>query len=152
MASPREISNFSVVFEPIPNSTLCRRIFLLNTTTSFHQLKNMWNLSRIFTDFEKSDNLKFEPNSIDFEWWFRVESVVMAQTPQKNLKFHEAKVFWWFAHKKVQDWWLENMKINFFLVQGVLSRKLVLIGRLIGHIFHTSELIFRDSSDIFCKG
>ena len=39
-----------------------------------------------------------------------------------------------------------------FLVQGVLSRKLVLIGRLIGHIFHTSELIFRDSSDIFCKG
>ena len=25
-----------------------------NTTTSFHQLKNMWNLSQILTDFEKS--------------------------------------------------------------------------------------------------
>ena len=39
---------------------------MINTTTSFHQLKNMWNLSQILTDFEKSDNLKFEPNSHRF--------------------------------------------------------------------------------------
>ena len=37
-----------------------------NTTTFFHQLKNMWNLSQILTDFEKSENLKFEPNSHRF--------------------------------------------------------------------------------------
>ena len=47
--------NFSVVFESqIPNSTLRRRIFMINTTTSFHQLKYMWNLSQILTDFDKS--------------------------------------------------------------------------------------------------
>ena len=40
--------NFSVVFESqIPNSTFRRRMFMINTTTSFHQLKNMWNLSQI---------------------------------------------------------------------------------------------------------
>ena len=31
-ASPREMSNFSVVFEP--NSTLRRRLFMINTTSS----------------------------------------------------------------------------------------------------------------------
>ena len=36
-AKPSEISNFSVVFESqIPNSTLCRNVFGINTTTSFH--------------------------------------------------------------------------------------------------------------------
>ena len=60
--------NFSVVFESqIPNSTLRRRMFMINTTTSFHQLKNMWNLGQILTDFDKS---------VNFEWWFRVESGV----------------------------------------------------------------------------
>ena len=59
--------NFSVVFEiQIPNSTLRRRMF----TTSFHRLKNMWNLSKI---------LRILNLSTYFEWWFRVESGVMQQ-------------------------------------------------------------------------
>ena len=38
-AKPSEISNFSVVFESqIPNSTLRRRMFMINTTTSVKNL------------------------------------------------------------------------------------------------------------------
>ena len=41
-------------FSQIPNFTLRRRMLMINTTTSFHQLKNMWNLAQILTDFDKS--------------------------------------------------------------------------------------------------
>ena len=51
----RQISIFLVVFEShISNSTLHRRVFMINTTTYFHWLKNLWNLSQILTYFDKS--------------------------------------------------------------------------------------------------
>ena len=52
-AKPSEISNFSVVFESqIPNSTLRRRMFIINTTTSVEFDQNLWCLSQILTDFQ----------------------------------------------------------------------------------------------------
>ena len=49
-----EFGNFSVVFESqIPNSTLRRRMFIINTTTSVDFDQHLWCLSQIFTVFLK---------------------------------------------------------------------------------------------------
>ena len=100
---------FCGVWKPnskMPNSTLRRRMFFINTTTFFHQLKNMWNLSQILRFWKICENLKFEPNShrfwkicenlkfdlnsTDFKWWFWVESGVIVITQYFQMIQHIA--------------------------------------------------------------
>ena len=72
-----QISNFSVVFESqIPNYTLRRRMFMINTTTS---VKNLWEFE-IWAKFSQilTNLWELGSNSTDFELWFRVESGVMS--------------------------------------------------------------------------
>ena len=58
----------------IPNSTLRRRMFIINTTTSVEFDQHLWCLSQILTNFEKSVRIwlkhqRFWSNFTAFEWW-----------------------------------------------------------------------------------
>ena len=105
-AQPSGISNLSVVFESqIPNSTLRRSVFAINTTLHpklpfkipefepnshifvkiCENLAKMWCLSDVV----------FESNTTDFEWMIWVESGVICQS-MVLLLFNVSRTCNWF--------------------------------------------------------
>jgi len=59
-----------------------------NSKSLFCPLKSVYGHFKIIVlspqIWQICENLKFEPNSTDFEWWFRVESGVISKTVDKK--------------------------------------------------------------------